>query len=234
MSSPRAWGCFPWVVPPRHLADVFPTCVGVFLSALTSQAGPARLPHVRGGVSRGCRGPASGKESSPRAWGCFVIHDLEGWWELVFPTCVGVFLGYEAGVLNVLSLPHVRGGVSENGRGKRTGCWSSPRAWGCFSGRMSDFRAPRVFPTCVGVFPSRRWHTGPRCSLPHVRGGVSFPLASLYHHRRSSPRAWGCFLTPRLRSRGRPVFPTCVGVFPQKGRTRLISCLLYTSDAADA
>ena len=80
-------------------------------------------------------------------------------------------------------------------------------------------------------------------SLPHVRGGVSFPLASLYHHRRSSPRAWGCFLTPRLRSRGRPVFPTCVGVFPSptepaSGEARLphvrggVSSATYLSIAA--
>ena len=112
----------------------------------------------------------------------------------VFPTCVGVFLGY--GVLQspVRCLPHVRGGVSAR--------------------VLHIQRRDGVFPTCVGVFPEKSTLERTRTSLPHVRGGVSGKVGSPCSTYSSSPRAWGCFVSPfRKQDRAR-VFPTCVGVFP--------------------
>ena len=57
-----------------------------------------------------------------------------------------------------------------------------------------------VFPTCVGVFPSRRTVFLRIPGLPHVRGGVSREGTAMLYAKTSSPRAWGCFLhrSPRL------------------------------------
>ena len=75
---------------------------------------------------------------------------------------------------------------------------SSPRAWGCF---CLDAAAKAVL-------------TG----LPHVRGGVSKPRLSRAHICASSPRAWGCFYGGSVRMASTLVFPTCVGVFPERGK----------------
>ena len=72
--------------------------------------------------------------SSPRAWGCFYIDVFSGALSTVFPTCVGVFPLAAMPSERIMSLPHVRGGVS--------------------SCSVSDRVAILVFPTCVGVFPS--------------------------------------------------------------------------------
>ena len=151
--------------------------------------------------------------SSPRAWGCFYeearIHRIS--W--VFPTCVGVFpLEVSIGV-NQGGLPHVRGGVSIDDYVNTAPGLSSPRAWGCFSLPRPAGTLKLVFPTCVGVFLRTRTISCPRWCLPHVRGGVSTPASATLEGKASSPRAWGCFYALLLEKTGRPVFPTCVGVF---------------------
>ena len=134
----------------------------------------------------------------------------------VFPTCVGVFLLCQQYTDLKGGLPHVRGGVSVL---RVTGLLvptSSPRAWGCFSPRVPCRLPVIVFPTCVGVFP---WHGEPLAAafcLPHVRGGVSKPFVGFYTTKRSSPRAWGCFLDDIPELLPFSVFPTCVGVFPER------------------
>ena len=157
-SSPRAWGCFPSRVLRRKIIIVFPTCVGVFLTAplLGGELHGlphVRLPHVRGGVSPSAESSAGERRSSPRAWGCF-FSPLSLWGGVgVFPTCVGVFplslaqipshtrLPHVRGGVSpvvperkqsAVGLPHVRGGVSKAGPLQGRCLWSSPRAWGCF------------------------------------------------------------------------------------------------------
>ena len=153
-SSPRAWGCFcrPW--PGGQSADVFPTCVGVFLFWRPRRVDVQSLPHVRGGVSTKAEARQQRNKSSPRAWGCF-----QGKWKQialmdVFPTCVGVFLAACSARFASSCLPHVRGGVSSSCSFTRFRIMSSPRAWGCFYVDTLDRRDLEVFPTCVGVFPS--------------------------------------------------------------------------------
>ena len=49
---------------------------------------------------------------------------------------------------------------------------SSPCAWGCFLRRLIRWASKSVFPTCVGVFPTKTGGGRVVASLPHVRGGV--------------------------------------------------------------
>ena len=172
-SSPRAWGCFPFVRHEIREGPVFPTCVGVFLLDQRTGTHPYRLPHVRGGVSKADVEEAEPTESSPRACGCFSGYSVRTKWSAVFPTCVGVFL-YHLPVLGfVLRLPHVRGGVSLP-------------YFVALDGEL-------VFPTCVGVFLLWKGTPAPQSCLPHVRGGVSRTIFRRRHAPLSSPRAWGCF-----------------------------------------
>ena len=191
-SSPRAWGCFsrhaPWVIR----GTVFPTCVGVFLPRPPEHLPFFRLPHVRGGVSFYSFPILPKRLSSPRAWGCFRRLSTYVDRTVVFPTCVGVFLGASGTVPSGYGLPHVRGGVSIFISPPYRSQGSSPRAWGCFHFHFSSLSVTRVFPTCVGVFPVRLARLLQHERLPHVRGG--FPRG-----------AQGTFL--------QKVFPTCVGVF---------------------
>ena len=111
-SSPRAWGCFYGKAVAWMLADVFPTCVGVFLSPHAIRRPRHGLPHVRGGVSKD---------------GVIQVGAYP-----VFPTCVGVFPGWRVDRCAHPRLPHVRGGVSWYLPLRRYRGRSSPRAWGCF------------------------------------------------------------------------------------------------------
>ena len=117
-------------------------------------------------------------------------------------------------MFSVFSLPHVRGGVSKSGQFRYRDVPSSPRAWGCFHRRDGVEDAENVFPTCVGVFLLSHGNASRRTGLPHVRGGVSGDIMAVKYIDRSSPRAWGCFRQTIAVLRAGPVFPTCVGVFP--------------------
>ena len=123
----------------------------------------------------------------------------------------------------MISLPHVRGGVSLYARKWALRSQSSPRAWGCFS--LIEFCTSRaqVFPTCVGVFLFRGGMVICSICLPHVRGGVSQSCLSGNTGGGSSPRAWGCFCRSYGQRGRRSVFPTCVGVFPEPYPEKVIS-----------
>ena len=71
---------------------------------------------MRGGVSNFYISLKQIGKSSPHAWGCFL---------LATPTPIAV-----------VSLPHMRGGVSycKDRKGYRNR--SSPHAWGCFHGQL--------------------------------------------------------------------------------------------------
>ena len=91
-----------------------------------------RLPHMRGGVSHPVLLDVKKVASSPHAWGCFSaisINELSGG---VFPTCVGVFLTQMFSIKAKPSLPHMRGGVSEDVHPDDSKKMSSPHAWRCF------------------------------------------------------------------------------------------------------
>ena len=213
-SSPRAWGCFSYFLQAAALRYVFPTCVGVFLSAIRRQGAAPSLPHVRGGVSKEALCKHTCIRSSPRAWGCFSRTRPCPECLPVFPTCVGVFLGKVPWGTSSKGLPHVRGGVSAKIMTGQVTIVSSPRAWGCFCLSARQERGYAVFPTCVGVFLWHRLAAVASLSLPHVRGGVSLMTRKKYRWTRSSPRAWGCFFLEGFPQKRFSVFPTCVGVFP--------------------
>ena len=151
------------------------------------------LPHVRGGVSVSSVSEGIPAVSSPRAWGCFCYHFCHPCWEIVFPTCVGVFLSVYSRTRQETGLPHVRGGVSDMDTSIQVLERSSPRAWGCFMPKLHPPAPPTVFPTCVGVFLMAVMAEAEADSLPHVRGGVSAEKEAAIKNAESSPRAWGCF-----------------------------------------
>ena len=79
---------------------------------------------------------------------------------------------------------------------------------------MAD--AVNLFPTPVGVFLAHPVSPPESVPLPHARGGVSVISDTLHALKSSSPRPWGCF---RRRAWLKPMtslFPTPVGVFPER------------------
>ena len=233
-SSPHTWGCFSFPAPEGARASVFPTHVGVFLGVRRGVAPHSGLPHTRGGVSRISHDLGPVELSSPHTWGCFLglVHfravgcvfpthvgvfllPMLGFgFHAVFPTHVGVFLCAMPPLYMEASLPHTRGGVSQDGCS--CDCWklSSPHTWGCFHDIGANPLLRAVFPTHVGVFLLSSYLHALRTGLPHTRGGVSAPRGERRHHRPSSPHTWGCFRSPLTECTTSGVFPTHVGVFP--------------------
>ncbi len=131
-SSPRPWGCFRMT---QHLllpSAVFPTPVGVFPDILLPDYLYYCLPHARGGVSDVGIDEATGKGSSPRPWGCFLLRQTPCQLTPVFPTPVGVFPRLWRSEMARSSLPYTRGGVSIADGTRFAAVKSSPRPWGCF------------------------------------------------------------------------------------------------------
>ena len=171
------------------------------------------LPHACGGVSPLALGCHFRARSSPRMWGCFRKGRGYRASHKVFPTHVGVFPYVAAVAFRALRLPHACGGVSLFGLAATCSGQSSPRMWGCFYRDDPFHLRGVVFPTHVGVFPSRPQSPPAGCCLPHACGGVSTILYRSSEMRESSPRMWGCFLYLGMVAPLGCVFPTHVGVF---------------------
>ena len=176
-----------------------------------------RLPHTRGGVSLDYSPRHGFIKSSPHTWGCFRYKTKTTPVVLVFPTHVGVFLIRRERPTYCLRLPHTRGGVSFKRLPRNSISSSSPHTWGCFHKPLRLASIGRVFPTHVGVFPSRKHLMLLPKSLPHTRGGVSRRHFGKFKANKSSPHTWGCFSRLKLAVAYRNVFPTHVGVFPVWG-----------------
>ena len=213
-SSPRTWGCFFLRKLLRDCGCVFPTHVGVFLSASPDHCRMMSLPHARGGVSNRKNSDAEEEKSSPRTWGCFQILSLIAHFPGVFPTHVGVFLrnalkrfqafrssprtwGCFPCALRFISrrpvFPTHVGVFPTRDTSRLFLRGSSPRTWGCFFFHIRDVLAQYVFPTHVGVFLRHKATREQPSRLPHARGGVSYRCSACWEKLRSSPRTWGCF-----------------------------------------
>ena len=171
------------------------------------------LPHLRGGVSLSQRRWQTQGQSSPPTWGCFDGRKKTAGMRPVFPTYVGVFPATITLMKKAMSLPHLRGGVSNPYYPVKTGTVSSPPTWGCFPSLTALGEAWFVFPTYVGVFPYIAKPQDSRCGLPHLRGGVSFGNMDASIGIESSPPTWGCFSAFVVAKYSLIVFPTYVGVF---------------------
>ncbi|SMG65751.1 conserved hypothetical protein [methanotrophic bacterial endosymbiont of Bathymodiolus sp.] len=66
---------------------------------------------------------------------------------------MGVFPATAVTTSFSMSLPHARGGVSFQKKGRKSAKVSSPRPWGCFLYAARHVPCVIVFPTPVGVFP---------------------------------------------------------------------------------
>ena len=167
-------------------------------------------------------------KSSPRTWGCFSRRGPAQDTSSVFPTHVGVFLQTYLSGFEIESLPHARGGVSEDGDGGWRRLSSSPRTWGCFRGIVPCRISLWVFPTHVGVFLASKYAIVFDRGLPHARGGVSSSVLSALSFTTSSPRTWGCFHAGHGHETQAGVFPTHVGVFLKRRiRSAFGLCLPY-------
>ena len=152
---------------------VFPAHAGVFLlTAFRSFAG-AGLPRACGGVSglSACGSGACG--SSPRMRGCFPRQRGSGRRKGVFPAHAGVFPKLIVRIVGYACLPRACGGVSSSGKQVVGHKLSSPRMRGCFSSKLLDCNAVRVFPAHAGVFPRSGVMSRRMLSLPRACGGVS-------------------------------------------------------------
>ena len=152
MSSPCTWGCFGMLCYNTSINKVFPMHVGVFPCAPAFVVPNPSLPHARGGVSVKPIGTNTAGTSSPCTWGCFYLPKHRQVPVLVFPMHVGVFPVQGLCQRSRSSLPHARGGVSENVSMKSSPLMSSPCTWGCFSSLFRHFVNLPVFPMHVGVF----------------------------------------------------------------------------------
>ena len=193
-SSPRPWGCFSCVHGHRDGGELFPTPVGVFPALPRFVTDSPPLPHARGGVSAYFELWGLDASSSPRPWGCFQNESQQNQLAGLFPTPVGVFPTNHSSQRLKRRLPHARGGVSNTVKAFNSGCWSSPRPWGCFSTGTAITADEKVFPTPVGVFLPYYNREQNRESLPHARGGVSAGRLLAIIVGGSSPRPWRCFL----------------------------------------
>ncbi len=151
--------------------------------------------------------------SSPRPWGCFRQFGNRRASSGLFPTPVGVFPTTSAPDSFLNPLPHARGDVSSLFFVRSVLRVSSPRPWGCFSGRDDHAVSHVLFPTPVEVFLFQPPSRSSSATLPHARGGVSITEDNLPSYADSSPRTWGCFRCGRGTQEALHLFPTPVGVF---------------------
>ena len=114
MSSPRSWGWFYNFVTGDDAHGVFPTLVGVFLKDEAAFMAEYRLPHARGGVSKGNLDFIGSGRSSPRPWGCFRFRRASPGLEKVFPSHVGGFHGQRPCPTNLQVFPTLVKGVVWN------------------------------------------------------------------------------------------------------------------------
>ena len=189
--SPHAWG---WTCSLRRWAGyrfVFPTRVGVDLSAPSHLPEFPRFPHTRGGGPVSVPGGVISTEFSPHAWGWTRWSLLRGTTPGVFPTRVGVDLVLSALGREEGRFPHTRGGgpVSAGLAGLNSGF--SPHAWGWTFIRIITSSSRTVFPTRVGVDRATPPNGSITLCFPHTRGGGPLVEAAKTMMGTFSPHAWG-------------------------------------------
>ena len=112
--------------------------------------------------------------------------------------------------------PHAGGDVSEAMDEPTVRVRFSPRRWGCFPRDLVCRRGELVFPTQVGMFPASRDSSRRTQGFPHAGGDVSATPIFREIAEEFSPRRWGCFERQDRREKATNVFPTQVGMFPNK------------------
>ena len=100
----------------------------MFLKTESGRSVLVSLPHGRGDVSTWKMRLHGVRESSPRAWGCFLVYLLSDGKADVFPTGVGMFPNPDLRLQRPECLPHGRGDVSSSSAMREAERVSSPRA----------------------------------------------------------------------------------------------------------
>ena len=112
-----------------------------------------------------------------------------------------------------MSLPRIRGGVSNAIYYFYQASRSSPHTRGCFQRSARSRGGAQVFPAYAGVFLNPAKLLKIFLSLPRIRGGVSVSPRATTAYFRSSPHTRGCFHLHDACARWRDVFPAYAGVF---------------------
>ena len=216
LSSPHAWGSSPEQPQDHAHAQVFPTCVGIVPVPWGARAAMGGLPHMRGDRPLDLDDERGQFLSSPHAWGSSPAFHRQSKCRRVFPTCVGIVpvgatdLDIDAG------LPHMRGDRPWLSAVDEKHEKSSPHAWGSSHTMTDSSTMQTVFPTCVGIVPFDARRSRWAWRLPHMRGDRPFRSDMMCCLVVSSPHAWGSSQCSDLGDRLEVVFPTCVGIVPQR------------------
>ena len=191
--SPHAWGCSVVQLHMGAARRVFPTRVGMFRQYNFWSLCRSRFPHTRGDVplARAMIGRAG--KFSPHAWGCSDVRRTGARQGVVFPTRVGMFLGFERPCVKCVRFPHTRGDVPSAQPKPETPKPFSPHAWGCS--------------WCVLVISILLR------GFPHTRGDVPGNHQVFHSRHQFSPHAWGCSVVDDVLRLYPLVFPTRVGMF---------------------
>ena len=125
-----------------------------------------------------------------------------------------MFLRRRARRAGAVSLPRIRGGVSQAADFFILFIRSSPHTRGCFAPPRALTLCGSVFPAYAGVFLKAPQATDDDAGLPRIRGGVSYSGRPPPLGVQSSPHTRGCFSPSPARLRPLWVFPAYAGVFP--------------------
>ena len=116
--------------------------------------------------------------------------------------------------------PHACGDVPADGTIMTKGIDFSPRLWGCSVAGGVRGNQPHLFPTPVGMFRTRAFVGPPRPAFPHACGDVPWTPTLELDVSRFSPRLWGCSELVYRQQAGHCLFPTPVGMFRSRPRSR--------------
>ena len=140
--------------------------------------------------------------------------------QLVFPTYVGLILGFYSLCLNGLCIPHVCGVDPNTMYSWRVPVEYSPRMWGWSCTCWDHAKRNGVFPTYVGlILPYSFLNFSQEC-IPHVCGVDPTDRCHSQDQKQYSPRMWGWSCLQRAGGHGNEVFPTYVGLILTAGPSR--------------
>ena len=164
-----------WLWPQWELVqyptNLFPTYVGVILTALVSIVAVGAFRHVCGGDPVEWGEKMAATIFSPRMWG-WSFGDAKA--QIIvglFPTYVGVILCKYMKLNPFVAFPHVCGGDKNCTLVIQPVKSFSPRMWGWLVFLLDFSSLDKLFPTYVGVIPQTIRHPWNGNTFPHVCRG---------------------------------------------------------------
>ena len=173
------------------------------------------IPHTGGGDPHFQQCPASGAMYSPHGWGWSHDPNSPRARPHVFPTRVGVIPLDNPLSASSSSIPHTGGGDPPAISSPILSLEYSPHGWGWSQSIWLSSYVWWVFPTRVGVIPTRIHLPYLRQGIPHTGGGDPVGVKAYDDGVLYSPHGWGWSLMESTLMILHWVFPTRVGVIPR-------------------